>query len=56
MNVTASFMVSAILSLIMTTDSRRRQKAAAASFSVCTKLFLVGMMPIANNLTQASTF
>eukprot|EP00955_Chlamydomonas_euryale_P066700 359620-Chlamydomonas_euryale.AAC.6 len=49
-NVHASFSVSAILSRTITTESRRRQNALAASFSVCTRLFFVGMTPMLSSL------
>jgi hypothetical protein len=46
MKVAASRSVSAIFSRTRTTASLRRQKAAVASLSHCTRLFLVGMMPM----------
>ena len=50
MRVQASFRVSAIFKRTMTTDSRRRQKADVDSFSSCTRLFFVVMMPMAYSL------
>jgi hypothetical protein len=54
MKVHASLNVSAIFNRTMTTDTRRLQKAAVASWSHCTKLFFVGITPMLCSLQQVA--
>ncbi len=53
MKVTASLMVSAILSRTITTASRLLQKDDVESFSTCARLFFVGSIPMLYSLEGA---